>query len=252
MPAIPVYSASPVNAAKGTGATPQTAAPEQSQASLPHEVAATKTASAASPSGYHPAAPPQPGAAASLPAPTGQLPPHLSSQMQPTPTATSAQDDGPPAPQPGAVPVPPSGNAARLPPPPKAGEAQQHPSVTAAAVPPPPQMSYPPPMSSHAAGMSTTTAPDPYSLGGSGPTSLREAGHGDGYSHPPGYHQNVHASEFSSAQMAAHERTEANEPLFPGAGDDESVWDTAKKWANAAGNSLAAAENEVWKRINKD
>lgn len=33
---------------------------------------------------------------------------------------------------------------------------------------------------------------------------------------------------------------------------DESVWGTAKKWAYAAGDSLAKAENEVWKRINKD
>jgi len=37
-----------------------------------------------------------------------------------------------------------------------------------------------------------------------------------------------------------------------GSGEDESVWDTAKKWASAAGNSLAAAEGEVWKRINKE
>ena len=37
------------------------------------------------------------------------------------------------------------------------------------------------------------------------------------------------------------------------AGDeDDGVWDTAKKWAVAAGEGLAAAENEVWRRINKD
>jgi hypothetical protein len=33
---------------------------------------------------------------------------------------------------------------------------------------------------------------------------------------------------------------------------EASVWDTAKKWAASAGDSIAAAENEVWKRINKD
>jgi hypothetical protein len=37
-------------------------------------------------------------------------------------------------------------------------------------------------------------------------------------------------------------------------GDDEGegVWSAAKKWASAAGESLAAAEHEVWKRINKE
>jgi hypothetical protein len=32
----------------------------------------------------------------------------------------------------------------------------------------------------------------------------------------------------------------------------QNVWDSAKKWASATGEKLAAAENEVWKRINKE
>lgn len=77
----------------------------------------------------------------------------------------------------------------------------------------------------------------------------------DSLSHPPGYQQNIHASEFSSDQRAAHNafvaQNSSRRISFTG-DDDEGVWDTAKKWAVAAGDSLAAAENEVWKRINKD
>jgi hypothetical protein len=64
----------------------------------------------------------------------------------------------------------------------------------------------------------------------------------------------VHASEFSSAQRAAHEASVAQErrPSLIGDDDEEGVWSAAKKWASAAGESLAAAEHEVWKRINKE
>jgi hypothetical protein len=33
--------------------------------------------------------------------------------------------------------------------------------------------------------------------------------------------------------------------------DDEGIWSSAKKLAQAAGEKLSAAENEVWRRINK-
>jgi hypothetical protein len=64
----------------------------------------------------------------------------------------------------------------------------------------------------------------------------------------------VHASEFSSAQRAAHEASVSQErrPSLIGDNDEEGVWSAAKKWASAAGESLAAAEHEVWKRINKE
>lgn len=76
-------------------------------------------------------------------------------------------------------------------------------------------------------------------------------------SHPPGYQQDVHAAEFSSGQRAAHNAYVAQNSDFAGglaAGDStgESIWNTAKKWASAAGDSLAAAESEVWKAVNKD
>ena len=34
--------------------------------------------------------------------------------------------------------------------------------------------------------------------------------------------------------------------------EDESVWGSAVKWAQAAGEKLSAAESEVWRRINKE
>lgn len=243
MPAIPVFSASPINASQAEGATPQTARPEESQKAP--EAPTTTTSAAASQQGY-PA--PQPAAAPSLPAQTG-APQPAQDVLQPTPTQ-SLHDAGPPAPQPGAVPVPPSGVASHLPPPPKAGESQQVPQTTATSM--PPQMSYPAPNATFpsGAGSSTVTASLP---SGPRPTSLQEAGPAQSYSHPPGYHQDVHASDFSSHQRAAHDASLAqNSGTFDDGGDDESVWNTAKKWATAAGNSLAAAENEVWRRINKD
>lgn len=237
MAPITVYTDSPITAAKASGPTPQTADAAQ-QASNQDRYApppTTTSASEASPTGY-PA--PQPAARPSQPVPTG------TPQLQPTPTQ-QLSEDGPPAPQPGPVPV--ATPTSHLPPPPKAGEAMSHPQTSNPVTAMPPQMSYQPPTSSYAAGRSTTMGL-PHS---SGPTSLPVGGNDD-LSHPPGYQQDSFASEFNSAQRAAHHdygRTDMN--TF-GSGEDESVWDTAKKWASAAGNSLAAAEGEVWKRINKE
>jgi hypothetical protein len=71
-------------------------------------------------------------------------------------------------------------------------------------------------------------------------------------SHPPGYHQDVNASEFNSYQRAAHNAYVSESSGFGDAGADGSIWDQAKKWASAAGEGLAAAEHEVWKKINKE
>ncbi|KAJ3476241.1 hypothetical protein NLG97_g9190 [Lecanicillium saksenae] len=77
-------------------------------------------------------------------------------------------------------------------------------------------------------------------------------------SHPPGYQQDVHAAEFSSGQRAAHNAYVAQNSDFgsgfAGGGGDgvDGIWNTAKKWASAAGDKLAEAEGEVWKAVNKD
>ena len=92
----------------------------------------------------------------------------------------------------------------------------------------PPQMSWPAP----------DTAPS-HATSGTYPAQ-------PGFSPPAGgYQQDVHAAGYA----AGGDRGGSGGGYD---GDDGSVWDTAKKWAASAGESLAAAEQEVWKRINKD
>lgn len=92
-----------------------------------------------------------------------------------------------------------------------------------------------------------------------GPTPLPTGDpSGTDLSCPPGYRQNVHASEFSSSQRAAHEAAVADEPprkvslAAIGINDNEGVWDAARRWASFATDSFATAEQTVWKRLNKD
>ncbi|KAK3191012.1 hypothetical protein K4F52_002962 [Lecanicillium sp. MT-2017a] len=244
MAPIQVYSESPINAAKAQGATSDSADKTKTAAGVAPAPAAP-TSQASNPQ-YQPA---QPGAQPSLPVQTG-APQQPYGKYAPTPTQTS-QSVSPPAPQPGAVPQPPSAKA-DLPPPPKAGESlkPEHmgaPTGTQEFV--PPQMSYAPP-TAPAPSMSRGTAaavpppPQPQLFGGAGP-------HVD-TAHPPGYHQDVHASEFSSQQRAAHNAYVSENSTFGDSEGDGGLWDQAKKWASAAGDSLAAAEHEVWKKINKE
>ncbi|KAK1983739.1 hypothetical protein LZ30DRAFT_587716 [Colletotrichum cereale] len=259
MPAIPIFKDTPINASKASGATPQTEELQSSASSNnapePSHSQVGAPAPVLAPSSTHqqqPYPPAQPGAAPSLPVQTA------SAQAYPTPRPTPTQktdDVSPPPPQPGAAPVPVTGTST-LPPPPKAGETYQPPAPTPAThapLPYPPQMGIPPPTMSHSAlrGSSTSIATGPQMteprlipLGGDPALSLE---------HPPGYQQDVGASEFSSHQRAAHHAavTSSAERGFQ-AQPEEGVWDTAKKWAQAAGGTLAAAEQEVWKRINKD
>lgn len=244
---ITVHTASPINASKASGATPKTNASNATPA--PPQAA---TSSPAVQQAYTPAAP-----GARPPAPTSTTasvpPPPQTTAYAPTPT----QAYQPPAPQPGAVPVP-SNQApptSSLPPPPKAGEklGPEHLATKTQAATPqmPPQMSYTPPVQPFPTnpGSYTSTVPPPPTF--AQPTPMQDV------SHPPGYHQNVHATEFTSHQRAAHQASVAENPsLFSGGGSgdngEESIWGTAKKWAVAAGENLAAAESEVWKRINKE
>ncbi|OBR14006.1 hypothetical protein CH63R_02732 [Colletotrichum higginsianum IMI 349063] len=260
MPAIPIFKDTPINASKASGATPQTEEPHSNvnpnnASELSHsQVGAPVPAPALAPSStsQQPYPPAQPGATPSLPVQTASA----QAYPAPRPTPTQRTDDvSPPPPQPGAAPVPVAG-IPTLPPPPKAGEAYHPPAPTPATqvtAPYPPQMGIPPPTMSHSVlrGSSTSTAngpqmtgPRPIALGGDPASSLE---------HPPGYQQDVSASEFSSHQRAAHQAAviSSAERGFQ-ARPDEGVWDTAKKWAQAAGGSLAAAEQEVWRRINKD
>ncbi|KAH6720002.1 hypothetical protein DL95DRAFT_146154 [Leptodontidium sp. 2 PMI_412] len=257
MSGIPVYTSSPIKASKPTGTTLQTAAPGfQSSPLAPNPTSATTTAPASS--SYPPA---QPGPAA-FPAPTSAAQQRYA-PLQPTPTTKT--NSGPPTPQPRAVPTP--LNKSAVPPPPKAGEAY-HPQQTGAPTqqstqPFPPQMSYPPPVTYGSQPPSSTTSTT-NAASMLYPIAIPRA-EGDlrrSLEHPPGYHQNVYASELTSDQRRAQETEQANNSSGLGLTtqdrgraegfDSQGVWGTAKKWAQTAGEKISVAEAEVWKKINKD
>jgi len=226
MPPIPIYSSSPINPSKASGVTPKTAESQENNPQVPSgPTPTTKQA-------YTPA---QPGATPFLPVQTGTA---QASSSPPQPTRTQ-QQEGPPPPQPGAAPT----ASKSLPPPPKTGESYHPPEPTPApTMPMPPQMSYSPPSSAYTPYQGTTTTQPntarPVMLGGAGDADL---------SHPPGYQQNTAADQFTSQQR--HQASMAEGRTYDG--EDDGVWDQAKKWATGVGDSLAAAESEVWKRINK-
>jgi hypothetical protein len=250
MPPIPIYTQSPINAAKAAGVTPKTPAVENAiSGGKPSALATTTTTTQ-----YHQAYPlAQPGATPSLPNPTGIAQNQQCGAMQPTPTRK--QLEGPPRPQPGAVPIPP-GVQSRGPPPPRATESPLIPDKGSAAVsqapPYPPQMFIPAPTAPYSQrGTSTATGPGPVRhsqpntlVGPSGSSGLV-----DSMSHPPGY---LNASEFSNHQRAAHALLTSDRHRSSLGGDgDDGVWNSAKKWAKAAGDTLSTAEEKVWQRINK-
>ncbi len=146
MSGIPVYTSSPINAVKAAAATPQTSVASQEKATTaPNPAPATTTGTATSTSSYPPA---RPGAAA-FPGPTPAVTPRYA-PLHPTPTSQYSSE-GPPAPQPGAIPIP---SKATILPPPKAGESYHLPQQTASSTsttntgvtqPYPAQMSIPPP-----------------------------------------------------------------------------------------------------------
>ncbi|KAI1265107.1 hypothetical protein F5Y18DRAFT_57907 [Xylariaceae sp. FL1019] len=215
MPPIPVYSNSPIVAAKPDGVTPKTASPG--------DTPTTRTAAVPTPTSRESAYPAaQPGAVPSLP--------------KPTPTAQMG-NAGPSPPQPGAAPT-------AIPPPPKAGEKYQPPVQTpTATMPYPKQMSMSRPVEpqpSQQRGTSTAPLPSGQSYGNQHPVA-----------HPPGYHQNANASELDRYQRSAAEQR-AYEDSQDSSEGGSSVWDAAKKLAQQTGDRLAAAEHEVWKKLNNE
>ncbi|KAI1078334.1 hypothetical protein F5B20DRAFT_225266 [Whalleya microplaca] len=232
MAPIPVYTNSPITAAKPDGVTPQTASAGNQSSSPSKPTTSTALPTSTYPSSYPPA---QPGASPSLPTPTA--------------AAQALGHDGPPPPQPGAVPVPPGGARAHIPPPPKVGEKYQPPEQTAApqpvGMPYPHQMSIPVPTAAYPSqqrGTSVAQVPSSAYVG-QGPPGA------EGLDHPPGYHQNANASELDRYQRSA----AAQQGQFgAGSEDSDGVWGAAKKWAQQTGEKLAVAEKEVWKKINKE
>lgn len=241
MAPIPVYTNSPITAAKPDGVTPKTAAAAED---TPSKVSSTPSSTSAYTPSAYPA--PRPGAVPSLPTPTGSAATQQYSPPQPTPT-TSIGSFGPAPPQPGPVPI------SSLPPPPKAGERYQPPTQTPASLtttmPIPRQMAIPAPAApypSHQWDTSTTTMASSSSYGAQ--TSLGTTGIGganaEDLSHPAGYQQNTNASELDRYQRSAVERGPDE--------DGDGIWGAAKKLAQQTGERLAAVEGEVWRKINKE
>lgn len=230
MSGIPIYT----NAAISQAAAQDV----NSQKTEPQQVQATTTAT---PTSTYPAA--QPGARPA--APTGTTQQYTPFQHNP----------GPPPPQAGAFPTP--SNLTSLPPPPKAGERYNPPQQTAAPSYYPPQMGIPPPTAaSHPPPTSTTNVPS-----SSYPVGLPSSDDGRrSLEHPPGYQQNTYAADLNPDQRRAHEASANTTSLgLPpptssqnrSSFEEESIWNTAKNWAQQAGEKLSAAEAEVWKKINK-
>jgi hypothetical protein len=245
MSGIPVYTQSPISAAKASGRTSQTATPQSSTS-----ISATATTTASSTSSYPPA---QPGSAA-FPAPTSAAQQRYAPLQ---PTRTTKPDEGPATPQPGAVPTPISRST--IPPPPKAGESYHPPQQTEGSVQPrayPPQMSIPPPTSAYRAQPLTSSTTTSTSASILYPVGIPSADDPPRRSleHPPGYHQNIHASELTNQQKRAQEANRSGFSTGDGASDldTEGVWNTAKKWAAQAGERISEAEAEVWRRVTKE
>lgn len=222
MAPIPVHidaPITPVTAAKPQGITPQTAA-QPPVAPSPASNVATTTAPAQI-GGYLPA---RPGAAAAVPTPFIRSP-----QPSATRTTSGLQNENlPPPPQPGAVPVPSNYQPATatasssLPPPPRAGESVKQGSAFTGALnsmysaPPPAQQlqqNYAPTHSTSTAGIMPNQATTPLR---SAPTTLnfgpvasptaggyQDANRRVSSEHPAGYVQNVYAQELSPRQRAS-------------------------------------------------
>ncbi|KAL2128141.1 hypothetical protein VTI74DRAFT_9612 [Chaetomium olivicolor] len=228
MPPIQLHTKSPINAAKASGATPQT---DQSVDRAPAG-AATST----SPFQPHPnptptrtvapevPPPPQPGAVPRLPKPTGTA--TTFSSQPPSRPGVSPDAGAPPPPAPTPAPIP--------------GPEVQIPEVSY-----PPQIAVPSPSVGHnQRGTSTATAPPrtaPAKLWGSAqayqpPNPVPAPSPYEGG--PGGYQQNTAGFD---------------QPSYgPGNGgeQEDGFLGSAMRLAKAAGEKLSAAESEVWRRIN--
>ncbi|KAH8160874.1 hypothetical protein CIB48_g7374 [Xylaria polymorpha] len=138
-----------------------------------------------------------------------------------------------------------------LPPPPKAGERYQLPTQTAA--PPAATIRYP-----HQMAIPAPTVPQPSQQRGTSTTAMASSSpynaqmpftttgiDAQSFSHPTGYQQNANASELDQHQRSAMQQRDLDD-------SGNSIWGAAKKLAQQTGERLAAAESEVWKKINKD
>lgn len=205
MPPIPVYTQSPIRAAKPSGVTPQTTSPDDHNMSNTNQLP-----------GYTPA--------------------------KPTPTQPHAdQNQNPPPPQPGAVPRLPTATATVTAPGVAAPEPTAAPVLPGTTAPIPAQISIPAPTVNHAQRGTATAYANP--------------------SQYRGYQQNTGTNTTIGVEVggrASGTGTGTGNYSATGNGTDgdraegqgEGVWESAIKWAQAAGKKLSDAESEVWRRVN--
>lgn len=122
-------------------------------------------------------------------------------------------------------------------------------------------MAIPPPTSAYGAQPPTSSTSTSTTASSTYPAPLPNADYGAprrSLEHPPGYQQNLYASELSSDQRRAQDAANNSSGGLGGYGgsekggiDAESMWNTASKWVTAAGNKLSETEEEIWRRINR-
>lgn len=194
---------------------------------------------------------------------SGPLP---ASNPEPTRTVPQAIDNaGPPAPQPGARPMPgPAPTSSGQPPPPIPGANPNYvpqsvtatiTSTTTSSVPPPPQLGMTPPAHNTTPTRSTQSIPPPSASGqrttiNFGPVSSPSANEPatdnvrHSLEHPPGYQQNIYAQDGSAADRARLQAAAAED-------EDDSLLGTLKSAANEAGKFAQKMEKDAWEWIEK-
>lgn len=266
MPPIPIHASSPINTnhpANAFGTSPSTAAARYTPADLD---AGPTTSTTTEPSSIA-----RPGAPA-VPQPTNAISSTYNNRFEPTatrstPTSAATKFDGPPPPQPGAVPSPFTNTDAwtpklTIPQPPRPIEAdlQQQRNTSSPirhALPSPTPTRTHPPQPLHGQIYSPTRSIPPAGLTSTYPAP-------QDLSHPPGYMQDSRASfddkpvEFcqpldrrASPSSSRRGGILDGEPTFESSEDDESsVLNTAYAWAKAAGKTLSKTEEQLWKKVN--
>jgi hypothetical protein len=188
------------------------------------------------------------------------------------PATTTADASGPPPPQPGARPVPPTASAqapysnAYSPAPPQPGYTAHHITTETHQSGPPPQFTHPPPSDSALAGRSTTTSttaskPGPTTLnmgpvaspfqsadsGAAVPTgtSAEQQGERRSLEHPPGYQQAPDNAPYTQGGGIGGHGGAAEGSASSGEGVGATAWNLLSQ----AGEALKKGEEAAWRAV---
>ncbi|KAG9233990.1 hypothetical protein BJ875DRAFT_27997 [Amylocarpus encephaloides] len=162
-------------------------------------------------------------------------------------TLTSTASSSCPPPQPGTASPAQNKSSESCPPP------QQTSANTAMPQPYPPQMSIPPPTTAFGQPHSVTSTSNASSSSYPVPLPSQDDGR-HSFEHPPGYHQNINASELTSEQRRAIEasNTSRDSSERMSGEEGEGVWNSLGKMAQQAGAKISEAEAGIWRSINAE